>query len=116
MTEEYVGKDYTVELRSSPCRKMYVFSLVAIHRQSKRWSCINTLNTVLSWFGIEGDSALVSEPDWLITKRRLDEYRKLAKEIFGNKKYLTSLESKLDEDRSCGEWANVIDTQKQIPM
>ncbi len=107
-TEEHAGKKYTIELTISPYRKMYVFSLVAIHRQSKKWSCINTLNTILSWFGIEGDSSLASESDWLITKRRLAEYRKLAKGILGDKKYLAILESKLDEDRMCDEWTNVI--------
>jgi len=112
-TEEHIGKNYTIKVESWRDQKKYGFSIVAVHRKSKRQSCINTLNTILSWFGIEEDSELVSESDWYLTRKKWSEYRKSAREIFGNKKSLTYLERQLDEDRSCGEWANLSNAAKQ---
>ena len=105
--EEYIGDHYTIEIEAWRSRRLYGFSIIAIHKQTKRCSTINTLNTILSWFEIDGDSALADEPEWFITKRKLNQYRKLAKQIFSNKNYFKYLESKLDEDRSEGEWTNL---------
>lgn len=107
--EIYIGENYIVELEAWRNQRLYGFSIVAIHKQTKRCSAINTLNTILSWFGIDENSPLSSEPEWFITKHKLNQYRELAKNIFSDKRYFKYLETKLDEDRSDGEWANLRD-------
>ncbi len=106
--DKYRGIDYRVEVESFRHRKRYVFSIIAIHRRSRRWSRINTLNTILSWFEIEGDSSRASQSDWLVTAKRLAEFREKSQMFFTDRTSLVALENHLDEDRiMCGEWANV---------
>ncbi len=108
MLRKYKGINYFIEVEAEPFKNTYFFSMTAIHKKSRRTSCINTLNYILSQFGIEIDNVRSEESDWLLTRKELKPYIPIASSLFRSKTYLKSLDLELDEDRECSEWENTI--------
>ncbi len=106
MIKTFSGFKYSFEVESQPYRELFSFTITAIHKETRRYSCINTLNQVLSEFNIGTDNPRAKESEWLLTKRESRDFLKIATHMFSDNKYLWSFESKLDEDRKCGEWEN----------
>jgi hypothetical protein len=48
----------------------------------------------------------MKESEWLLTKRESRDFMKIASYLFSSNKRLRFFDSKLDEDRECGEWEN----------
>jgi hypothetical protein len=106
MIEKFMGDKYLFELEIKPRGKNFDFHLFAIDRQTFHYSNINDLTTVLSWLGIEDGDPLVEDKCWTISKRKMQGFRGIIRESLTSKDSLRYLESCLDEDRGCGEWAN----------
>ena len=107
MKRIYPGYHYSFVIESEQYQGKYSFSINAIHKKSGRYSCINTLNQILSEFEIGNDDVRSGESEWLLTKGELNSFTKIASSLFGKKSVLQFLDSKLDEDRTCGEWENI---------
>jgi len=86
------------------------WTLKSICKKTNRYSGINNLNPVLSELGIDEDTMCGKFEDsfgWEVSKREMKKFNKIVKSFLTSEKYLKYLESKLDEDRSQGEWENV---------
>ncbi len=106
MKRNYSGRKYSFEVEFEPHRSRFLFTITAIHKKSRRYSVINTLNPILSEFGIETDNVRQEQSEWELTKKEVQTFRERASAIFTCKDYLRLLDQKLDEDRECGEWEN----------
>lgn len=106
MKYHYQGYKYSFEVEAEPYKDKFFFSIIAIHKASGKFSCINTLNQILSEFSFNGNDPRASESDWLISKQEVNVFLHNVKELFLDKNSIRFLEDKLDEDRECGEWEN----------
>jgi hypothetical protein len=106
MIEKFMGDQYLFELEISPRGKKFDFHLFAIDRQSFHYSNINDLTTILSWLGIQDGNPLVEDKCWIISRSRMYEFRRSIHRLLTSQDSLKYLESCLNEDRGCGEWAN----------
>lgn len=92
------------------CADMGEFYIRALHRASSRFSCINNLNAILSELSIDtGDierNEEFGESRWDVSERESCLFFKKAASFLRDKNYRSYIESKLDEDRDCGEWEN----------
>ncbi|TAK63494.1 MAG: hypothetical protein EPO24_04205 [Bacteroidetes bacterium] len=107
MIKTYSGFRYSFEVESQPYKDKFAFTITAIHKESRRYSRINTLNQVLAEFEIKADNPRAVESEWLLTKRESRDFMKIANYMFSDNKYLWSFESILDEIRKSGEWENI---------
>lgn len=98
------GKKYNFEiLAENNC-----FCIKAKHKSTKRFSCINNLNTILSELGIDMYSdSKYCDSRWILSKNGVRKFEKVAKKILSDKFFRNYLEEKLNEDRECGEWENI---------
>ena len=105
--------DIVVENYSIDC----YFHVRAICRDSKRTSCINNLNSMLSLFSPDCykseddyyawlDDSNYHDSSWVISKDEAKKLVKIAEKSLRDSSFLKYLENKLDEDRSEGEWEN----------
>jgi len=88
------------------------FYIRAICKSTKRTSCINNLNEILSLlFDDEVEHYLDDkgyvDSSWVVPKNEAKKFTKIALKYLSNPSYINYLERKLDEDRDCGEWENV---------
>ncbi len=83
------------------------FYIKAKHKYTKRTSCINNLNIILSELNVNINDNRFVNTFWFISKKEVKKYGKIAKEVLTNKPFRNYLEEKLDEDRKCGEWENI---------
>lgn len=106
MIEKYPGNKYSFEVKIVQAANQILFSITAIHKKTRHYSYINTLNTILSEFGISGKNTRTENNEWLLSKFEFKKYKKILNNILIDSYSAHYLESKLDEDRSCGEWEN----------
>jgi len=107
MIEQINGNRYNFELSFDETQKEVLFIIRAICKSSGRYSSINNLNAVLTWFGIETVSPKYEDSTWIITRSEALKFFKGIKHFLGSSYFLSYLENKLDEDRVYGEWENV---------
>ncbi len=85
------------------------WTLKAISKETNRYSAINNLNPILSELSV-GEFTICGRFEdsfgWEVSKQEMKEFNEIAKSFLTSKKYLEYLESRLDEDRSEGEWEN----------
>ncbi|MBI3914333.1 MAG: hypothetical protein HY327_09145 [Chloroflexi bacterium] len=103
----YAGKKYIFEVDSEPVKRRIGVTIIAIDRASGHYSHINTLNAVLSQFDFKEEDPRMDESDWLLTPKEWRSFQATANGIFRSKRWLSYIESALDDDRMEGEWANV---------
>jgi hypothetical protein len=101
VVERLKGLRYDFEIEYAPVGNEFAFEIIAIHRETGRYSCINHLNTILSWFEVDEDDPLLNEDEWVIPKMMI--------ESLSDSYTVGYLEDRLDEDRGFGEWANQLD-------
>ena len=106
MIRKFKGDRYSFEVEAEPFHDQFYFSITTIHKKSRRSSCINTLNQILSEFEIGERDPRQEQSDWLLTKGELLRFRNRARSLFTRRSSIVFMESALDEDRSCGEWEN----------
>lgn len=114
MVIKFVGYDYEyLVFKERLKNKIYYFSIMAMCRETGRYSHINNLSTILSEFAIDPDSRRAEDSEWSSTCKKVNAWMKAAEELLTNMTYLPYLEKHLDEDRECGEWENSIVFQKK---
>jgi len=83
------------------------FFFRAICKATRRASCINNLNTILSELGVDAYDDKFGDSMWEVTKKEAKRFFNITKEILSDSSYLDYLERQLDTDRELGEWANI---------
>ena len=82
------------------------FSIKAICKNTRRFSSINNLNSMLSEFDISGDVPKFDDSTWTLTEEETSHFEATARQLFSSPSFRDYLEDKLDEDRKAGEWEN----------
>lgn len=100
------GKRYDFTIVSDYKKPFSCFFIKAQCKSTKRFSCINNLNAVLSEFHIEANDSKFADSIWVVTKNEAHKLVETAKEFLSDPDFLDYLEAKLDEDRELGEWEN----------
>ena len=108
MITKISGRRYDFEIETERGRRYSTFSVRAISRDSGRYSSINNLNAILSALDIEGDNPKFYDSAWTLTNKETNIFENAIKQSLSSPFFINYLESKLDEDRTCGEWANSI--------
>lgn len=106
MTIKISGKRYRFEVASEGKKDNVLSFIRAIHKASKRTSCINNLNDVLSALEIEEVTNKFGDSSWIVSEKEARFFTETAKDFLSDKKFLDYLEMRLDKDRKCGEWEN----------
>lgn len=88
------------------------FLIRAIEKSTGRSSCINNLNAVLSEFDIDIDDPKSEDSSWIVTKDEAKRFYNIANCFLVDKRFRDYIERHLDEDRLCGEWANIEELKK----
>jgi hypothetical protein len=102
------GKKYIFEILSQREGRDYCFFIRAQDKFSRRASCINNLNVVLSEFGVGENDPRAADSTWTVSEEEERYFVSIAKQFLSSSTFLEYLERKLDEDRALGEWANVL--------
>lgn len=108
---EVVLEDYGYDVK---------FYIRATCKKTKRTSCINNLNPVLSELltYFESDNyACYPEyrnTTWMIKKGKAKRFIKAATSFLSDSRYVSYLERKLDEDRFAGEYEKIITDDRKI--
>jgi len=100
------GKLYDFEVVSHNRGGLFCFYIRAICKFTKRTSCINNLNPVLSEFGIDQINPKYADSMWEVTEKEVKRFAKSAIGFLSDSGFLNYLEGKLDNDRREGEWEN----------
>ena len=108
MTISIQGRKYNFEVVSQNERNAFYFFIRAICKSTKRVSCINNLNTILSEFNIEVDDPKFWDSTWVVTREEAYNLEGKAKQFLSDSFFRDYIESHLDEDRMAGEWENVV--------
>lgn len=108
MITKIQGKKYSFEVVSQEQEIEFCFFIRAIDKLTRRASCINNLNTILSEFSMEVDDPKVADSTWVVTKEDARRLQETAKDFLSSSSFLHYLERRLDEDRKCGEWENIV--------
>ena len=103
------GKKYNFEIVSQNKGQDFCFFIKAIDKHTRRFSCINNLNAILSEFHVGTDDPKVADSMWVVAKEDAHYLEKTAKQFLLDRLFLNYLEKQLDEDRTLGEWENKID-------
>lgn len=101
------GEKYFFDIVSQSNRQLVSFYIRATCKLTKRVSCINNLNLILSEFNIDSTNHKFADSMWEVSIKEANYFINTAKEIFSSKFFLNFLEDKLDEDRIVGEWENI---------
>jgi hypothetical protein len=101
------GAKYSFKVVSTGERNDFAFFIRATCKTTRRTSCINNLNTVLSELCVDPDDEKFGDSMWEVTKKEAKHFFNISKEILSDSSYLNYLERQLDTDREAGEWENV---------
>ena len=107
MTISIQGRKYNFEVVSQNERNDFYFFIRAICKSTKRVSCINNLNTILSEFNIEVDDPKFWDSTWVVTREEAYNLEGKAKQFLSDSSSRDYIESHLDEDRVLGEWETI---------
>jgi len=107
MTISIQGRKYNFEIVSHNGRKDFCFFIRATCKSTKRTSCINNLNTILSEFNVELDDPKFWDSAWVVTREEAYNLEDKAKQFLSDSSFRDYIESHLDEDRALGEWENI---------
>lgn len=103
------GKHYNFEIVSYDGGHLFCFYIRAICKLTKRTSCINNLNPILSEFGVSQTNPKYVDSMWEVTEKEAKNFAKTAIGFLSNPTFLSYLEEKLDEDRMEGEWEKILE-------
>lgn len=103
MVSNIHGKKYNFKILA----KDKCFYIKAKNKSTRRFSCINNLNTILSELGVNVNDDKFGDSFWIISRKEVRKFGKIARELLSDKTFRDYLEEKLDEDRKCGEWENI---------
>ncbi len=101
------GKKYDFEIVSQNERNDFCFFIRAICKSTRRTSCINNLNPILSEFNVRADEPKYQDSSWVVTKKEAYRLEAKGKQFLSDSSFRDYIESRLDEDRALGEWENI---------
>jgi len=101
------GKSYDFEMVSQNECSNFCFFLRAICKSTKRTSCINNLNPILSEFNVDLDDPKYHDSSWVVTEKEAHRLKAKGKQFLSDSSFRDYIESRLDEDRALGEWENI---------
>ena len=107
MTIFIQGSKYDFEIVSQNKKNDFCFFIRAICKSTKRTSCINNLNIILSEFNVEVDDPKYQDSSWVVTKKEACNLEAKGNQFLSESSFRDYIESCLDEDRAVGEWENV---------
>ena len=102
------GEKYLFDIVSLKEGQLVSFYIRATCKLTRRTSCVNNLNPILSEFNIDSANQRFAESMWEVSRIEADHFISIVKEIFPSISFLKYLENKLDEDRTVGEWENIL--------
>ncbi len=106
MIIKIAGIKYNFQIVSEKEGCDYSFFIRAEDNCSRKTSCINNLNAILSMFQIKGNDPQSAESMWIVNRKKRQYLVKSAKESLSDSSFLEYLERRVDEDREAGEWEN----------
>ncbi len=115
MVKEINGVRYDFRLEFEDVEGEVAFGLRAICRESQRTSCINNLNAILSLLHVSSEYPEFEDSEWVVGRSRAARFRKLCMRALSDNDHVSLFETCLDDDRSCGEWANLWIAEKTTP-
>lgn len=101
------GKKYDFEIVSQNECSGFCFFIRATCKSTKRTSCINNLNPILSEFNVNLDDPKYHDSSWVVKKKEAYRLETEGKQFLSDFSFRDYIESCLDEDRALGEWENV---------
>lgn len=107
MTTLIRGKKYNFEIVLENGKNSTCFHIRAICKSTKRTSCINNLNAILSEFNVDIDARKYEDSSWVLTNREAKNLAAKGKKLLFDSYFRDYIESCLDEDRALGEWENI---------
>lgn len=102
------GKKYNFEIGLYNRDGMFCFFIRAICKSTRRFSCINNLNAILSVFEIDVNDPKVADSMWVVPESVVYKFVGDIQQFLSDLSFLNYLERRLDEDRKLGEWENVL--------
>lgn len=102
------GKKYNFEIGLYNGDGRFCFFIRAICTSTRRFSCINNLNVILSVFEIDVNDPKVADSMWIVTKNEIYKFVDIIQQFLSDSSCLNYLERQIDEDRELGEWENVL--------
>lgn len=102
------GRKYNFEIVSYAIKEDFCFFIRAICKSTRRFSCINNLNAILSVFEIDVNDPKVADSTWIVTKNEIYKFVDIIRQFLSDSSCLNYLERQLYEDRELGEWENVL--------
>ena len=102
------GQKYNFEIASYNGKEDFCFFIRAICKSTRRFSCINNLNAILSVFEIDVNDPKVADSMWVVTESMVYKFVDIMRQFLSDVSCLNYLERQLDEDRTLGEWENVL--------
>ena len=111
LRKSYNGNRYRFEVIAKLLSRGGVFSIRAIHKNSKCYSSINNVNQIMDVLEDSRNDESYCDPVlqdsiWISSKKRVLRWFKRGNKLFANVPNYSSIESYLDYDRECGEWEN----------
>jgi len=90
------------------------FYIRATHKSTRRTSCINNLNAILSELGVDSNKPEFADSMWEIPEKQAIRFVNISKDFLVSPVFRDYLENRLDEDRAEGEWANIWSSRMRI--
>jgi len=101
------GEKYLFNIVSLKERQLGSFYIRATCKLTKRTSCINNLNAILSEFDVDSANQRYVDSMWEVSVSEASRLLNISKKILKSKSFLNYLENKLDDDRDASEWENI---------
>ena len=114
------GERYNFEVVSEDFGDEIDFHIRVICKITRRTSCINNLNAVLSELLTEHESENYDtypefhDSTWVVSKSKAKRFIRKAKKFLSDSRFVAYLENKLDEDREESKWENIITENGEI--
>jgi hypothetical protein len=101
------GRKYNFEIVSKNGGQNVCFYIKSICKSTKRTSCINNLNAILSELDVDHTKPKFFDSMWVVSRKEASHFVNTAKSILADPIFLNYLEKRLDEGRFEGEWENI---------
>lgn len=108
MKRRLEGRKYFFDVTLEEGGNISLFEIKAICKTTRRFSCINNLNVVLAELGVDSSNQDYDDSSWTIDIRIATRCFETANSFLSDSQFLPYIENCLDEDRSYGEWENVM--------
>ena len=106
--ESFDGITYKFMIIMGTTGRRRIFSICAIDKETGHFSSVNNLNTIISLFEVDSEKARYEDSSWNLSSKECEKFRIIAMDAIKDNHFKHYLEEKLDADRNCGEWENIV--------